>query len=361
MPSKFKQQPEPSVGYLVSGRRLNMTAAELNKIGGERASGHVEYGADLQHGRLNGAPTPSNVIGIIEVTDASNTCATDTSYLGGTSPPCAMEHLYLGRFRYYSHQGNQWVQYEEDLPIDAAGYWEPTDSDASQSPTSGSGYGAIPQLQAGDVLPGYWDPIRGALVPIAGLPQDPPSMEWVTDSTEIITSTNDGPADAVYVNAYLEIKHPGGDWLTVGKSSCRVPRTSNNRSWQDSRAGFCTFGSQHVNGLGTYVRLRCAGGQGINYDIETTGATLRLTGLGRKLGTLLETQVSSPWAHGIVRSGWQSNAETVGRFADSPSFISRDEGIFEISFLDPIDNWVICAEWQIEIQNGDDSSSYLGP
>jgi hypothetical protein len=361
MPSKFRRQPDPSVGYLVSGRRLNQTGGELNKVAGERSSGHVEYGADLSIGRLTGAPPPALVIGIIEVTDASNTCAPDTRYRGGTLAPCVTEHLYLGRFRYFSHRDQQWKQYAEDRPIDASAYWETEDTDASQSPASGSGYGAIPRLQRGDVLPGYWDPGRGAYIPIAGIPQDPPSGEWVTDTLEVVTGTDEGAADAVYVETYLEVKHPGGDWLTVGKTSCRVPRTSANRSWVDSRKGFCLFGSQSAADRGTYVRLRCAAGQGINYEVETPRAALRLTGVGRVIGAApIETAVSSPWPHGIVRDGWAANSATVGRFADSPSFELKSGGVFEIVFLDPIDNWVMCAEWLIEFQNGDDSSSYLG-
>lgn len=350
----FKQTYAPGTGYLVDGQRLNDEGRVLtdvtNRMGLKDAQ--VVNGQTLPDGPL--------IFGIATITDASNLCATVPEG-GEYAAPCAQVNKYTARFRYFFPgavaAGGLWVEYDEDLSLDASGYWEGLASegygtDASASPSSGYGYGAIPVFQKGDEVPCFFDVQRGWLIPVVSPPADVPLAEFYTTSVQEIPVDADLGEQGLVV-AVVEIYRPAdGRWVPRQAITWRVPPANDVTDWLDTRSGFVTFDAPSSPGDYTWVRVRM--GRGPEYEIDVWDARLTFTGVGRRGSSSYSANYTSReyMQNGArLSNGWALVASVPGRFKDSPGVASAGNGNFRIGYFDPKDEWIMRVEVEITIAN----------
>lgn len=356
----------------VEGRAYYQSGALLNRQARahEAANLGVPYNTHQIDGTFRAAtPPPGFVAGIAVITDAANTCADDPAPDSGIDAPCATVNKYLARFRWFDHSTQVWAEYDEELRLDASGYWEglhldagaeepvigatyPTD--ASRSPSKGVGFGAIPVFDAGDVVPAYYDPARGWLIPIMSPPADVPLGEYFSTSVENIAADFGLVlSDQAMVGVSIEVQVPGGNWSVRDALCFRVPRQNVETGfWLDTRSGFLTVGAP--NSLPQGTRFRLVAGHGVDYNLFVLQKRLRFVAAGRysssayvsnKLGYAVATY-GSPLA-----AGWSLVASVPGRYKDTPSVINLGGGVFEIDYLDENDGWLIGVDVSLTIGN----------
>jgi hypothetical protein len=367
----FKENYPPQ-SHLVGGELLNKHARAQNAID----HGRIGSGAFQQQRTVHAQIPPlghQTIMGVAVIVDASDdSCGVDSS--GDPTAPCGSENRYKCRFRWYEPRSGLWHEYDELINLDASGYWEGLtdgekavvgntfETDASKSPTSGPSYGAIPAFAAGDIVPAYWDIQRGWAVPIVSPPADQPLAEFVSITPTEIDQTSQTASEKL-VDAYLEVREPHSNWLVAGKVSIRVPVKDVEGLWAESRTGFAIFGAPMVANSGTEVRLRMV--RTVDYEIYVTLARVRLTGLGRRSVNSSISQIALVnFLGGEVASGLSVFGSVPGRYKDSPSFgleSPGNSGIIEIQYADFRDEWIIGADFEIQIANlGQSSSSTSG-
>lgn len=361
----FRSNNVEGRAYYQSGALLNRQARahEASNLG-------VPYNTHQIDGTFRAAtPPPAYVQGLAVIVNAANTCAEDPAPESGIDAPCATVNKYLARFRWFDHSTQVWNEYDEELRLDASGYWEglhldagdesaiigkryPTD--ASRNPSKGVGFGAIPVFAEGDVVPAYWDAARGWLVPIVSPPADVPLGEYFSTFPENITQDFGlFASDQAMVGVSLEVQEPNGNW-TVRDALCfRVPRQNVEVGyWLDTRSGFMTVGAP--NGLAAGTRFRLVAGHGVDYALYVLQKRIRFVGAGRYSSA---AYVSSKLGYavaangGVLQTGWTAVASVPGRYKDSPSVFYLGGGVFEIDYLDENDGWLIGVDVSLTIGN----------
>jgi len=355
----FKTNYDASEEFALRGDLLNRQAAVLNAIAGEQPSGYSQ----VLHSSISKGNTipPPWQQGIALITDASETCASDTKFKGSRLAPCAESNLYVAKFRWFSHTNQQWEESIEPLSLDASAFWEPTTTDASQSPTTGVGFGAIPKFVQGDLVTAYWDEQRGWLVPIYFPPQDTPTTELASTNNEALAQDTDAPSNVNIVEVYLEVLEAaaGAVWEIREKLSFRIP-TTNEGNWFDSRSGFARIAAPSTASSGkTRVRLRAL--KTVSYDVTLFEKRISFFGIGRlsSSNTHLGSQVSAYEGGEFLKAGWAVDSSVEGRFRDSPTVVevSDESGWFEVQYEDVLDSWIIGVEFSVNIGNVDEASS----
>lgn len=386
--------------HLLRGDTLNRMTAGINAgLGGfgGRPSINTVSKIDL--------PNEEFIFGVGVVVGASNVCPLNQDE-GEFDAPCATVNKYVVRFRYYDNDLGIWQQYEDDLRLEAAVYYEPTDTLVSP-PSSGPGYGAIPTYGYGDVVFGYFDPQRNWFIPISTPPSDPPMAEFAIRSfasapQAIAINT---AAEAGLVDCYLEVFRSRGldnDWHPIASVSFDIPMA---KSTYQSRSTFATI----VMPAGSVVRLRGVRGpdpsgaqihRGVTsaaiakgsstgavdrYTVGTTSdsgvndsitneygnigsgkkvaymeqgsmtiklyeATLRMVGFGRRTSNLIGGAGVDFYNNGTVIGAWGAHASTTGRYKDSPFFATVLNGYaMGVNYLDPLDQWMIAMDLHVTI------------
>jgi hypothetical protein len=361
----FTDTYDPNKSYELSGSLLNKMARQANALSLVRPG---DYEGIHSHAVRGSAYPPPAILGIAIVKEATNTCPAS-----GLSP-CATLNRYTCRFRYWDHATvpNQWVEIDEDLHMDAAGFWEPTPTDASETPTSGAGFGHIPTFVKGDTVPAYWDEQRGMLIPLAGVFQDAPRAEFMSDTIQEIPKLSDQVTDAECGLSYVEfvierrIGFSAADpWTQVGHLKMRVPVADEN-SWADTASTFCLI-SAPIEGVASFAQLRVRMFRTVNYTVNCIHSRIQLVGAGRDSATnySFNADIHSGFrrAGGAARKGWNIMASVEGRFKDSPLWNTRigDGDVIETSYLDPIDGWIVAVNLVVTIGNARTSAKKCPP
>lgn len=358
------------VPHMVSGAFLNRQNEGLNALN----IGHViQRGASGINaaGVATDIPSPPFIFGLARITDRGNDCPpADEVPMGndgtGKGYPCRDRDHYLCEFLYYDFDTGNFEKYGESLWLDAAGYYEPTDTRASQ-PSTGPGYGPIPVYAVGDTTPAYLDVQRNRIIPVQSPFCDPPTAVYYNrDNEEIIessTNTQTGDqtpevSDVKAIEFYIETSRPGvdkGGYRVIGTCSFPLNYPINGTCF-DNRVTFNTAPCPH----GTLFRVRKVRGEidaGSNLVVKAFWQRLRFTGLGRRSPDVVAESVSEP----SIRGGdytfdWTADSDTIHRFKDAPSFrsIRSDQGsqpgLIQVNYLDPKDEWMIGVELHVCIE-----------
>lgn len=348
----FRSNYEAGTAYKVDGALLNKQGEVLKGVAMRSGAAF----ADTTYGQPN--IPPAAIVGVATITDAgSNGCGGDEE----SDAPCALNDLYLARFRYYDTQVNEWAEYEEDLRLDASGYWEGLlrdgdyETSASVSPTSGPGYGAIPAFAKGDQVPAYYDSNRGWLVPIISPPADSPGGEAATTTIQQIPDVSTRHS-AVFS---LDIKEPDGDWTVVQQMAIRLPEVAEKGFFLDSgsmTAIFAAVSEDTGSGLpiGNSTQYRVRMGKSSGNDVYLMEARLKVFMIGRKpAANFVKAYSPRKWmpdSQGqVINQGWDVRKSVTGRFKDSAAFVLEPDGDQYVYHQDPTDASIIKAELDVII------------
>lgn len=370
MPPQFlREDYDPEKNYLVQGDVLNRQNQAIMGLQPGQADGGGRWGG---FNTVVGAQPA--IIGTAVITDASNTCDVDDD--GAIKAPCKSVNKYKARFRTLNHDNQIWSEYDQEYNLDASGFWEGKTfgqkavfgtqylTDASKSPSSGVGFGTIPEFVEGDVVTCYLDTQRGWLIPIPGSFEDEISGEFQSNMEETV-GTVAPMGDEVTVMFVLEVNTVDTvTWTPVSHVSFRMPDSATNddsgkaKDWKDTRSGFAIFSANTSLLQGAFVRIR--GVTTTNYDITTYRKQIQFVAAGRQgesTVTGITTDTGSVAGGLTEQLGWRTVAGTVGRWKDSPTFTHTGSGIFRIGYLDPVDGWIIRVNFAIGIQVEETSSS----
>lgn len=364
-------------GYSISGELLDRQNDSLSALN----HGHViQRGASAINaaGIVADNPAPPFVFGIATITSRENDCPkADEVPMGndavGKGYPCRDRDHYLCDFLYYNEETGNYEKYGDETYLDAAGYYEDTDSQAS-APSSGPGYGPIPVYAVGDKTPAYLDILRNRIIPVQTPYCDPShAVYYNRDNAEIIessTSTQTGSAspevsDVKAVEFYIEVMRPGvdkGNFRVIGTCSFPLSYPVNGTAF-DNRVTFNTTPCPQ----GTLFRVRKVRGaidSDSNLVVKAFWQRLRFFGIGRRNPSVTADSVSEP----SIRGGdytldWTLDADTQHRFKDAPAFrsIKSDQdsqpGLIQVRYMDDKDEWMIGVELHvcIEITNDEES------
>jgi len=325
-------------GYLVGGRQLN-ESAQVQAAQGWRASGkHCIQTTDVV--------PPPHTQGLALITGDAQSVES-----------------YTAKFRFFNHTYNMWVEYDDELPLYTGGYFEGIYqgfgqgyiSRASWSPVQGPRYGAIPLLLSGEVVPASYDPVLGALVPLISPPADTPAVEFYTTASVEIT-----PADNTtenYTFAVIESQSPGSaQWRPRQAIYWQTPENV-GEFFADSRSTFVTIPCLSEPTQGTLIRVRI--GRATDYPMAVDEARIRFTGAGR-ISANNRAVDRTAYQHNTggetLSGGWQIDSDISGRYKDQP-VVSQEAGVFEVSYVDPNDAWLIGIELTISVSNQELSST----
>jgi hypothetical protein len=353
---KTNYQSKP---YLIGGDTLNRQNSAINAL----SKGHVSQpgASTLTAGGIHANLPPVPFLqGIAVISDASNACPVDP-ITGEFKAPCATVNKYLCRFRYYNTDSGTWEEIDEDLPLDAAGWYERFNTNAGPA-SSGPGYGAIPTYVVGDTINAYLDTQRNWLIPISMPPADQPTGEFYNNEQDEVEENPD--VDEMVLEAYVEVRRPGvdGDWKPVIGVS--FPLHSSGTTYYNSRSCFVNLACTDS----TLVRVRTTRGPAQESDtkVYTYFSLIRFTGLGRRPSLAVSQPATfDAYSGGELINPWVGSASTIGRFKDSPTFtvVNDPNYNFSLSFLDPLDQWMISIELFLDIKvvGSDNSSSSTSP
>ena len=382
-----------------NGQKFLLTGDLLNKYG--RAAQAVSQGRgghnahSLNTTIKSDAPESPPIQGLF-VIRASGTSGCGSGTDGDVGAPCVepssgaeIKGRYLGAFRYWDTSLNRWLEYDEEMQLDASGYFEGYDegftyhTEASWS-ARGPGYGPIPRYYAGEVVAAWYDPQRGWCVPITGsLPQDEVHVEYrhkrdVTGSVRVPEFLPSGfPASARVVaqlhttatttaaaTEVVDSLH----WVTFadecygmdpGDASTGTPDPP---GWKDTRSGFTTLTVEH----GDAVWIDIVRTEEPTGNMYVEDATIRLTAMGRV--TPAEAASNRNFGQDVLSAardirGWHLRSRTQGRHSDAPSFCPtgatyncpdaaaasfNHEKIF-VALRDQNQKYVIQVEWKITV------------
>jgi len=364
---KLKTNYAEGQKYVVDGSLLNRIGNNVNPLNTELPTGR---GSLLRTGVASSYSPPPAIIGIATITDAADTCVAGTDPDEPYLAPCASRNLYVARFRYYNFTDKEWAEYPEDQTLDAGGFYEPTTTEASQSPTSGVNYGSIPGFSKGDLVNCYWDEQRNMLIPLHSPYQDVVTAEFTSGAIETVPRVPNAPANHVSAFVFIDVRRPDSlgvypaTWNPEGLLCFWLPGPDPETEWEDSRSGFMTFSAPSaINSSGATVRtlVRMRLGRVGTWDVDCKWSRIRFEGRGRlSTSNAINNATVDAYTGGNRRKGWTVNADVKGRFKDSPIFFDKggsDEGIFEVRYADPLDNWIIGCEFEVCFIPGDNSTS----
>lgn len=410
---RFDEQYDPQTKYKVKGSWLNKVARHLNATG-QGPHGGPNVATQFNEGGHLQAYNPPSLFGVavIQETDhqltgscgsclyewtgeywnVTNQCthelcdcpdvpATDGEFVGQTvteacaqttevadsscpvdeadseqdAPPCRRKHLYTCRFRYYDFDERSWLEYDEDLRLDAGGLYEPSDTQASAAPTSEQDYGPIPRFSKGDVVPCYWDEQRGYLIPLAGIPQEEPSHEF-WGQTAVVPAAGQEHMRAVCM--LQRQTNPGVDqWITVAYVYWFLqPLTSDQTAGiaeeqviaLDTRSGQGTTRAEH----GTKWRIALQN-MSQYWQVQVTHYRAQLTMIGRTGIENDPVDVShEPKPSGTPNLGtWQDGSHVQGRFHDAPNWtLTAGDDEVTLEFEDELDEGIFRVELFAELK-----------
>ena len=345
MPNELLRTDYPDdVPHKVSGRTLNAEHRAINAMQRrpiQRGTGGVDG--------LNVGPVPFKFgIAVITPAGAAGSCPADATEFSGYGFPCPVQNKYTAEFRYYDTDEGIWKKYGEVYEVEAAVYYEPTDSQASKAPQSGPGFGPIPSYLPGDVTPAYLDVQRGKIIPVQSPNCDDPSGVFFTNIEQALETVPFVPAVAEF---YLEIFRPtvDADFITVGVIAFPLLYPDLQGGTYDSSSVFNTFPCPH----GTLVRVRALRGQdaseGSDVAVTPIMQRIRLTGIGRRGPVVANCTPDSSFIGGSEQIGWQVDASTAHRFKDAPRFNVAGPNLLQVTYLDEQDEWMIGGELYVRI------------
>lgn len=400
----FKQFEENRT-YLLSGEMLNKIARAGNAISQGRGGQNAH---SLNTTIKTDAPDQLPVMGQFIVRDAGDDCDPDpldpNGY--GKDAPCVDDNgfhrgLYVGAFRYWDSEQNRWLEYPEEVRLDAGGFfegwWDGANYKSSASDHAGGpGSGAIPLYYPGEVIAAWFDPQRGFAIPMtSSAPQDESHAEYMHQrgngeirvpeilptsygDTVIARLLTTAPTYALYNNApttsqvvdILAWRMPNDDCYQAG-APCYGESSSSSTAGVNVPPGF-------IDTRTGYVDLVVRHGDAIWMDIcrtaEPTGnmyvrdARIRVTGVGRM------TAISQGRTYnvGIVDHGYNARdirylvrrSTTAGRHADYPVFCvgapktdcpdsigsSSAQREIWIAMPDQNEQFIIRVDWKISIE-----------
>lgn len=346
----FRSQYTPGTPYQLDGALINKQARILEGVGLQTGGAYtnVVQGQDVP-------PPPPGAFGIATITDASNTCGAGDTEIAA---PCNNVNKYLAHFRYYDTSANVWIDYDEDLRLDASGYWEGIATpvayvtNASKSPTSGPGYGAIPAYVEGEQVPCIFDNKRGWLIPIQGAPDQQPGGEMYSSAVLSIPEEGVEPNNCVILS--FDVYTPArGAWKRMQQTALRIPE-ENLYEWLDTIQLFVIFRAPSTQAQPTYYRIRL--GKHSDYGVSIWEARMRVFGIGRasSVSYFDDKNVRESLEDGKGRwhnSGWSIQASIPGRFKDSPTFTVSNQGLMAATYLDPQDDWFCAAQVEVTVAN----------
>ena len=283
------------------------------------------------------------------------------------------------RFRVWANTSSTWIDFDDVLHLDPQAYFEGTvasdespsvdiDHDltaASQSPTSGQGFGPIPIYKVGDNVPAYWDPHRGYLIPIVGTPESDARAYFRNTKPETIRQI--GSAGQT-VTAVLEAQLQG-EWKSVSAITWRVPSLIDDEVWRD-----CRFGHGLLRAVdGTQLRVRLW--TDTIYPVVCESVTVEIFHCSRNPIGLTDSSTGYPrppsdTGAGSIKSGWSTSfvggtdrrrvdEALFGVGVDStiePGYPDRDTMIVT-RFADSKDSGLIGVYWSATIRPKNEEES----
>ena len=342
----------PDAVHGLKGSTLNKLGNTLNAL-----SGHgVQHGAVSINGVTKASiPAPEFIFGMAKIIGASDLCATDTTEPDSRGFPCRTSNKYVVNFRHWDHDQGDFVVYEQNWEMDAGGYWESGDTEASKAPTSGVGYGPIPVYAVGDVVPAYLDRHRGKIIPVHSPYCDSPSAVFQTRGQQTIPIL---PLIGPTAHFVLEMLRPGinqNQWQGVATIAFPLAYPDLGTETLDSSTTFNTVPCPH----GTLFRVRQYRGsdasEGSDIVVTSVIERLRFIGAGRRSPLVIAAAAVDAASAGIgdYQRGWLIDASTINRYKDAPYFAvpSGDSSAEQIqaTYFDTKDEWMVSVELFVKI------------
>ncbi len=347
MPRTTLRSDHPTGPHSVDGTLVNAQNRAINGVSQDR--GGASSGGRQFRGVFHASDPPDQGIqGVAVITNATDTCDDDPDLEGEKKAPCKSLGLYLAKFRVFDWNGNQFVDFDEEVPLNAGASWETANSNYSNS--SGYPHGAIPLFDRGDCVPCYWDENANALVPLTDMPREEIVAEFsgVPPGQTTVGLEGDAGTDKTLI-ASLEIDDGSGGFRSVSGRDLAIPLSSDNN---DARSGmmFTSFHAKH----GTKVRM-VAGGPTDGPEALLTSWGFRLWAVSRRV-----TAISNPG--GISRPDFQVLGNIIREYTarptykDQPTFVLLGSGQVEIQIDDPSEVWDIHGEFRIELEGNNAGS-----
>ncbi len=332
MPRTDLPSQQPPGPHSADGKILNRINRSVNAITQDR--GGASVGGREFRGHFHSTDPPAMLIrGVAVVTDASDDCPDDPDLEGEKAAPCASLGLYLAKFRVFDWSGNQFIDFDEAVPLNAGTSWETANSLASNS--SGYPHGPVRLLKRGDAVPVYWDSQASALVPLATPPREETAIEisHVNDGTNGLILTGETNADTTVIVA-MEVDD-GSGWRTLPGRDLALD-LSNKTTDAVSGMMWVTFRAKH----GTKVRLVAGAGR-IAANIDQWGLTLWAVARSTLTTSSPTIEEHSGFRHlgtmSLLRLGRRSSK-------DQPTFVNGVDHV-RIDMDDPEERWDINGEF----------------
>lgn len=330
MPRPFKTTYDDDRTYVVSGRLLNEQAQLLNQAG-------FTHVVDPTLVQASGSTADAEVhprhakIGLATIVDDEEKC--DVDRFGYTKAPCPSEGLYLAEFRYFDGEQRRWLDYPEPLPLDASSYGDVDQNDPTGQPIGGD----IPTFAVGDIVPAYWDDIRGMLIPIATAESsDDLTLEAVSQTAQQIASGSDAIGNNQLAEMYLEIRTPDlPDFVPIAAISWRQPYIDKLHLWNETRAGFATFEAPE----GTVLRFRAVH-QSVNEPWLNRVEAMFFSIAEKTEENFHERIEIDNHAGGAVVTGFQTRTDVPSTQANAP-LITHDGQTFSVTYPNGEGRWLL--------------------
>lgn len=378
---RYQDQHDPQTKYKLRGSLITKMARQLNASGQGAHGG--PHGATQQGTTHNALPPGGRIFGqaVIQQVDPDSeesSCDESSSQL---LPPCRPKHLYLARFRAYDFDLRQWVEYDEDVSLDASGLFEPDETQASAEPAGGSDLGAIPRLIQGDTLPAYWDGQRVMLIPLTGIPQEPPSQDFYGQTEQYPPGYGAGmlatAAVQQLVRADSQVDEGSSQSSPSSPSSSPAVPQSDGETWRTVTYVHWFLpplpsAIEYELQLDTLDLVDTRAGQGVtrardgdrfrvvltNYSrywsVALRHYRLRLTQIGRDSVENHYVQLDGPVPEAPVLGQNRTGTHVQGRYADAPAWrldSDADDRQMVVRFDDPHDNALLRVELFAELSS----------
>jgi hypothetical protein len=351
---------DPEQVYRMTGGLVNRRADKINALAG----GHAQTYHEERHAGVTQQPPMGPVCGVMVITNTDNDClpSPEINEENTQLAPCRDKNLYLGKLRAWDNDAGEWVTEDDEYPLDAGALWEWDEMDDDEAVvtswphTSRHDHGAIESYSVGDVVPVWWDTHREAYVPCQKPFEDPSSYHVRAPGVQIIPQPGfgtSGPFDSG-CEIYIEVRQPGGAWKTLAASGVSLPHIDMNEDSRTTRSGQLYFEAAHK----TEIRFRCVASYSqlwFNEFVAVNAFDAFFWGHGRRgqEADWKELEITNTLGGGMLVQGWSLQADTVGRYDDSPYYIYDGSGAFRVEFKDTQDRWIIGLCWVANIvRNG---------
>jgi hypothetical protein len=362
----FKDTYEPGTQYGPTGALINKQAAALNSLISEQPERFITKTSGIISSE--NFPAPMQVITGVVADASDDNCNSRETSVGGfstTIDPCRTASRYSVYARWFEWSTDSWQTQFNLLPMDASGFWEPDESDASWREAYGEALGHIPTFRKGDTVNAYWDAQRGTLIPLAGVFQNQPMGEWGSHQDETIAviepGTGWGSSAGVYI--FVDVQEESDvSYRSFAVMAFEVPSvlTDNVIGTRSTSINFRAFNNSKVR-LRAVNATKRNNSDGVEkaYDVKCIFKRLKVYGVGRYSSAntaeltadRIERSYQYTGADGEqLTTDWQKYNQIEGRFKDSPAFNMDASGEVNISFLDPNDAWIIGVDADITIE-----------